>query len=209
MTNRLQVLVAEDNRLVRMGIVAWLRLHDDIEVVGEAGDGAQAVTMTRALAPQVLLLDLRMPVLDGVEVIVQVMRDGPATKILVLSHYDGEEDVFRAVTAGARGYLNKDCNPEEILKALRSVAGGGRHMGAQILDRLSDRLTHPELTRREMQVLEGISRGQTNRQIASELGISEKTCAFHVGSLMGKIGAQSRTEALALALKRGLLPPQG
>lgn len=205
MSERLKVLVAEDNRLVRMGILSLLRLQPDIEVVGEAVDGAQAVTLARSTKPQVLLLDLRMPILDGVEVITQVLRDQPDVKILVLTHYDGEEDVFRAVSAGARGYLTKDCDPDEILKALRIVATGTRHMGAEILERLTDRMTQPELTRRELQVLEGISRGCTNRQISTELGISEKTCAVHVGTLLGKLGVQSRTQALAVALKRGLL----
>ncbi len=205
MSQRLRVLVAEDNRLVRMGIVAWLGLQTDVEIVGEAVNGAEAVTMARAAQPDVILLDLSMPVIDGVEVIKQVTRDGLRAKFLVLSHYDGEEDVFRAVAAGAHGYLNKDCDPEEILKALRSVASGQRHMGGAILERLTNRLSHEQLSRREMQVLEGLSRGLTNRQIATELTLSEKTCSAHVSALMAKLGAQSRTQVLAIAIERGLL----
>lgn len=205
MSQRLRVLVAEDNRLVRMGIVAWLGLQTDVEIVGEAINGAEAVTMARAAQPDVILLDLSMPVIDGVEVIKQVTSDGLRAKFLVLSHYDGEEDVFRAVAAGAHGYLNKDCDPEEILKALRSVASGQRHMGGAILERLTNRLSHEQLSRREMQVLEGLSRGLTNRQIAAELTLSEKTCSAHVSALMAKLGAQSRTQVLAIAIERGLL----
>lgn len=205
MSQRLRVLIAEDNRLVRMGIVAWLRLQPDIEIVGEAVNGAEAVTKARATLPDVILLDLSMPMIDGVEVIKQLTRDGSPPKFLVLSHYDGEEDVFRAVAAGAHGYLNKDCDPEEILKGLRAVAAGQRHMAGAILERLTNRLSHEQVTRREMQVLEGLSRGLTNRQIATELGLSEKTCSAHVSTLMAKLGAQSRTQALAIALDRGLL----
>lgn len=203
--NTVRVLVADDNRLVRIGIVALLRTEPGFEVVAEASDGAEAINLFRQHSPDVLLLDLHMPVLDGTQVIAQLQRGDKDARILVLTHYDGEEDVFRAMEAGARGYVTKDLPPEEIVKAVREVAKGGHFMPSQMIGRLAERMNQTALTRREQQVLQGLARGSTNRQIAVELEISEKTCGIHVGNILAKLDAHTRTEAVDIAYRRGLL----
>jgi two-component system NarL family response regulator len=202
-----RVAVAEDNRLVRLGIVALLKTQSDLVLAGEAEDGAQAVNLFRAARPDVFLIDLRMPILDGVQVTREILRSDPEARLLVLSHYDGEEDIFRAVQAGARGYLTKEHPPEEILDAIRVVRAGGRYLPSNVAERLNERKMQPELTLREHQVLELLALGLTNKQIGDELCLAHKTCSIHVSAVLGKLGAHTRTEAVAIAQKRGLLKP--
>lgn len=205
----IRVAVAEDNRLMRLGIVALLKTQSDFLVVGEAEDGAQAVNLFRSQNPDVFLIDLRMPILDGVQVTTEILRTDPEARILVLSHYDGQEDIFRAVEVGARGYLTKEHPPSEILNAIRIVYGGGKYLPSSIAERLVDRRLQPELTPREQQVLERLALGLTNKQIGDDLSMAHKTCSVHVSGVLGKLGAHTRTEAVAIAQKRGLLkPPQ-
>ena len=207
MTNPIRVAVAEDNRLMRLGIVALLKTQTDFLVVGEAEDGAQAVNLFRAHKPDVFLIDLRMPVLDGVQVTTEILRSDPEAHILVLSHYDGQEDIFRAVKVGARGYLTKEHPPSEILNAIRIVHDGGRYLPSSIAERLNNRMLQPELTAREQQVLERLALGMTNKQIGEELTMAHKTCSIHVSGVLGKLGAHTRTEAVAIAQQRGLIKP--
>lgn len=202
----IRLLVVEDNQLMRMGILSLLSSQPDVQVVGEAADGVEALALFRTLAPNVVLMDLRMPKLDGVAAIAALCRDHPDARVLVLTHYDGEEAIFRAVQAGARGYVTKEFGGDEILRAIRAVAAGERHLPDGIALRLVDRERNP-LNVRERQVLDGIARGLTNRQIGAELGLTEKTAGLYVSQLIKKLGARSRTDALATALRRGLLPP--
>lgn len=209
MVGPIRVAVAEDNRLMRLGIVALLKTQSDFLVVGEAEDGAQAVNLFRSQKPEVFLIDLRMPIMDGVQVTTEILRTDPEARILVLSHYDGQEDIFRAVEVGARGYLTKEHPPSEILNAIRIVYGGGKYLPSSIAERLVDRRLQPELTPREQQVLERLALGLTNKQIGDDLSMAHKTCSVHVSGVLGKLGAHTRTEAVAIAQKRGLLkPPQ-
>lgn len=209
MVGTIRVAVAEDNRLMRLGIVALLKTQRDFLVVGEAEDGVQAINLFRSQQPDVFLIDLRMPILDGVQVTTEILRGYPKAHILVLSHYDGQEDVFRAVEVGARGYLTKEHPPGEILNAIRIVHDGGKYLPSSIAERLSDRRLQPELTPREQQVLERLALGLTNKQIGDDLSMAHKTCSIHVSGVLGKLGAHTRTEAVAIAQKRGLLkPPQ-
>lgn len=206
---RIRVAIAEDNRLMRIGIVALIKTQPDMVVVGEAEDGAQAVKLFRAELPDVFLIDLRMPILDGVQVTIEILRNTPDARLLVLSHYDGEHDIFRAVQVGARGYLTKEHPPGEILNAIRVVHEGGNYLPSSVAERLIDRKMQPELTPREQQVLERLALGWTNKQISDELSMAVKTCSIHVSGVMGKLGAHTRTEAVAIAMKRGLLKPPG
>ncbi|MDX2019338.1 MAG: response regulator transcription factor [Deltaproteobacteria bacterium] len=204
---RTRVLVADDNRLTRLGIVTVLELHDDLEVVGQAADGAQAVTMWRELKPDVLVVDLKMPHLDGVQVTTQLCKDDQNARILVLTHYDGDENIFQALRAGARGYLTKDIEGNELVEAIRALAAGGRFIPPEIASRVADRANRPELTPREQQVLERMAVGLTNKEIAQELDISDRTIGVYVGNILSKLEAKTRTEAVTVARKRGLLQP--
>lgn len=205
---RTRVLVADDNRLTRLGIVTVLELHDDLEVVGQASDGAQAVTMWRECRPDVLVVDLKMPHLDGVQVTAQLCKDDPNARILVLTHYDGDENIFQALRAGARGYLTKDIEGNELVEAIRALAAGGRFIPPEIASRVAERAARPELTPREQQVLERMAVGLTNKEIAQELDISDRTIGVYVGNILSKLEAKTRTEAVTVARKRGLLEPE-
>ncbi|MDX2023178.1 MAG: response regulator transcription factor [Deltaproteobacteria bacterium] len=205
----IRVLIADDNVIARAGIKALLLVQDGISVVGEADDGVRAVEQYRALLPDVLVVDMRMPRLDGAAVASAVLREFPAARILVLTHYDGEETVMLALRAGVHGYLTKDTGGPDLVHAIRAVHGGQRYLPPSVEQRLSTHLTLPALTLRERQVLEAIYHGFTNKQIATKLGVTERTAGFHVGGLLAKLGAKTRTEAVAIALNRGLLQAPG
>lgn len=205
---RIRVVLADDHEIARMGAAAVLATQPDIELVAQASDGAQAINLFRQHRPDVLVVDLRMPGLDGISVIEAVRREDPDARVLVLTHYDGDEDVFRALTAGARGYLTKDARGDALLEGIRALARGVRYLPAAISDRLAGHMAHDRLTGREREVIDLVFAGRTNREIAAALGITERTAALHVGNLLAKLGARSRTEAVAIALDRGLLKPR-
>ena len=206
----IRVLTADDNAIARAGIKALLLVQEGILVVGEAEDGVRAVEQYRALLPDVLVVDMRMPRLDGAGVAAAVLREFPNARVLVLTHYDGEDSVMLALRAGVHGYVTKDTGGPDLVLAIRAVHAGQRHMPASVEQRMSTHLTLPALTLRERQVLECIFHGLTNKQIAAKLGVTERTAGFHVGGLLAKLAAKTRTEAVAIALHRGLLsPPRG
>jgi DNA-binding NarL/FixJ family response regulator len=201
----IRVLICEDHQIVREGLVALLEAHDDFQVVGEAGDGEAAIALFRRQPPDVTLIDLRMPRLDGVEVIRTVRREFPASRFLVLTTYDSEDDVSRALQAGASGYLLKGTNRSTLRDAIRLVHAGRRYIPPEIAERVLPGPAAEELTEREVQVLRRIAEGLSNRDIGVQLGISESTVKTHVNRLLGKLGVTDRTKALVLALKRGLV----
>lgn len=206
----IRVLIADDNAIARAGIKALLLVQDGISVVGEATDGVRAVEQYRALLPDVLVVDMRMPRLDGAAVASAVLREFPRARVLVLTHYDGEETVMLALRAGVHGYLTKETGGPDLVQAIRAVHEGKRYLPPSVEQRLSTHLTQPALTLRERQVLESIYLGLTNKQIATKLHVTERTAGFHVGGLLAKLGAKTRTEAVAIALNRGLLAgPRG
>jgi DNA-binding NarL/FixJ family response regulator len=207
--SRTRILIVDDNQLTRLGIAALIETQPDLELVGEATDGARAVTMWTDLQPDVALVDLRLPIMDGVQVIELARKRAPDVRALVLSHYDGDENIFRALRAGAYGYLTKDAPGEQILEAIRSVAAGKRTLPPDIAAQLAARSGQAELTVRELQVLALIATGASNRDIADQLAISERTATTHTSNILGKLGAKSRTEAVAIATQRGLVPPRG
>lgn len=202
---RIRVLIADDHPVTRDGLAAVLARRPDFEVVGEACNGEQAVSMAASLEPDVILMDLRMPVLNGFAAIEQIVLAHPTTGILVMSTYDGDEDVRRALRAGARGYLLKDSSREQVWEAVRTVFSGGNAISPSLVPQMAAALRQPELTPRELEVLQCLSRGDSNKSIALALHISEPTVKTHINAILDKLGASSRTEAVVIATKRGLV----
>ena len=202
---KIRVLVVEDHHVVRQGLVALLNVVDGIEVVGEAGDGVEAIAQFRKFQPNVTLIDLRMPRLSGVEVIQRVRMETPAARFIVLTTYDGDEDIFRALQAGARAYLLKGMTTDDLVSTIRAVHAGRSHIPPAIAQRLAERVGTEELTPREFDVLEQIVRGCSNKEIATALDISEATVKTHINSLLGKLGVTDRTQAATAAIQRGIV----
>ena len=203
---RLRVLIAEDQAIVRDGLVALVSYQPDMEVVGSVADGAEAVRLHKELRPDVTLMDLRMPRMGGVEAIKSIRAAGPEAPVLVLTTYDGDEDVYQALQAGACGYLLKDAETEELVGAIRTVAKGGRHIPSTIAQRLADRaMSGPPITEREIEVLRLVADGMTNKAIGAELFIAEGTVKTHLNSIHEKLGVRDRTEAVIVAVRRGIL----
>jgi DNA-binding NarL/FixJ family response regulator len=203
----IRVLVAEDNFFTRLGTVALLREQPDMDVVGAVPDGRRALALFEELHPDVLVLDLRMPEVDGVSVAASLHGRDPAANVLVLTSYCGDEDIFQALTAGARGYLTKESSGEDLLMAIRTLHAGRRFVPPAIAALMSSRRNMPQLTPRERQVLEAVADGASNREVGETLRITERTAGLFVSSILNKLGARSRTEAVSIALRRGLLRP--
>jgi DNA-binding NarL/FixJ family response regulator len=202
---QIRVLLIEDHFLARMALHSVLAGHSQIQIVGEASDGETGIEMFRALRPDVIVLDLRLPRISGFEVIIQIRKELPVARIVILSNYQGSEDIYRAVSSGAMAYLTKDASGEELLNAIQSVNRGLRYLPHIALDRLAERMPSIELTPREKEVLTCITQGRSNREIAEELNIAEKTVRIHVSSVLDKMGARDRTQATIYALQRGLV----
>ena len=202
---RTRILLVDDHAVVREGLVSLLQRQSDLLVVAEAADGASAIRLYRQHRPDLVVLDLRLPDMDGVEVTAAIRAEFPQARLLVLSSFDGDEDIYRALKAGARAYVLKDSTREELLAAVRTVAAGQRSLSAAVAERLAERVTGSELTARELAVLRQIVSGRSNKQIASVLSISEGTVKTHVKSILAKMGVEDRTEAAVLALRRGLV----
>jgi DNA-binding NarL/FixJ family response regulator len=196
----------EDHNVVRQGLVALLNLVEDIQVVGEAADGEEAVVQFRSHHPDVTLIDLRLPKLSGVEVIQRVRSETPQARFVVLTTYDGDEDIYRALKAGAKAYLLKGMTTEELITTIRAVHGGRSHIPAAIAERLAERMGTEDLTPRESEVLEQIVSGKSNKEIATELEISEATVKTHINTLLSKLGVEDRTQAATAAIRRGIVP---
>ena len=203
-------MVADDHPIVRQGLVSVLGDEDDLEVVGEASSGREAVALTTRLQPDVVLLDLEMPDVDGVEAIPQLLAAKPGLGVLVFTAYDTDERVLGAVRAGARGYLLKGASADEIARGIRTVHSGGSYLEPRVASKLLAEVTSPRirgsgLSEREREVLRLVAEGLPTKQIARSLSISERTVKFHVNSIFHKLGADNRAQAVALAAQRGLL----
>jgi DNA-binding NarL/FixJ family response regulator len=219
----IRVLIADDHPVVREGFSAIVDVEDGIEVVAQAADGREAVRLARELQPDVVLMDLVMPNLDGVAAIEMIRAELPQTHVLILTTYADDEHILAGIQAGARGYLLKDALPDELVQAIRVVSEGGSLLQPAVASRVWDRLgalagggDKPEATRqaplltdREEEILALLAGGARNRDIAEKLFISERTVKVHVANLMGKLGARTRTEAVARAMQMGLLAPDG
>jgi two-component system, NarL family, response regulator len=203
MKRPIRVFLADDHPPLRAGLAAILNSQPDIMVVGEAGTGREALESEEVA--DVYVVDIRMPDGDGIQVIQQLMKRDPGSKVLVLTTFDNEEDVFRALEAGARGYLLKDTTTEELVSALRQVHAGERYLPHGIATRLADRLVRPTLTPRELDVLRLVAKGRTNKELASAMFISEETVKTHMKALFLKLGVHDRAEAISVSLKRGII----
>ena len=201
----IRVLVVEDHHVVRQGLVALLNVVDGLEVVGEAADGVEAIAQYRKHQPDIALIDLRLPRLSGVDVIERIRMETPHARFIVLTTYDGDEDIYRALQAGARAYLLKGMTSEELIAAIGAVHAGKSHIPPAIAQRLAERMGTEELTPREFDVLEQIVRGLSNKDIATELEISEATVKTHINNLLSKLGVTDRTQAATAALQRGIV----
>ena len=199
------VLLVEDHFLARIALRSVLAGHSQICVIGEAADGEQGLLMYRTLRPDVMLLDLRLPGTNGFDVLTRLRREFPDARVVVLSNYQGSEDVYRAVRSGAAGYLTKDASGQELIDAITTVHRDFRYLPRTALERLAERTSTTDLTPRETEVLTCITQGRSNREIAEQLHISEKTVRIHVSAVLEKMGARDRTQATIFALQRGLV----
>jgi two-component system NarL family response regulator len=203
--NKIKIMVIDDQAVVRQGFVALINTVSDMVVVAEGTNGQQAIELYRLHRPDVTLMDLRMPELGGVEAIVAIRKEFPEARLIVLTTYDGDEDIYRSLQAGAQGYLLKDMFFEELEDAIRKVHAGARRIPAQVAERLAERMGSSDLTGREIEVLEQIVAGNSNKAIAQRLNISEATVKSHINSILSKLGVSDRTQAATTALQRGLV----
>ena len=203
--NPIKILVVDDHFVVRMGVSTLVNAQDDMTVIGEAANGKQGVELFRISRPDVTLMDLRMPEMNGVAAIVAIRNEYPDARIIVLSTYDGDEDIYRAFQAGARAYLLKDMHHEELVNAIRAVHQGQRFIPPAIANRLAERMPRSELTARELEVLKLIVKGMSNKEIAAALLITEGTVKIHVNNMLSKLGVSDRTKAATTALQRGIV----
>jgi two-component system, NarL family, response regulator len=201
----IKVLIADDHPIFRVGLRNLIDREGDMRVVGEAGDGAGVVQAIASSRPDVTLLDLRMPGSDGARIIAELLASDPDTRVIILTSYDGDDDVRRAVEAGARGYLLKDAPPEELLGAIRDVHAGGRLFSARVTAKLFGPAAGSALSASEHTVLELLARGLSNKEIQAALSMAEGTLKHHLARVFGKLEVSDRTQAVLVALKRGLV----
>lgn len=205
MTEPITLLIADDHPVVREGLAAMFNRRPDLRTVAEAVNGVEAVRLALELRPDVILMDLNMPELGGVGAITQIRASWPEARVVVMTTFDGDEDIFLALQAGARAYLLKDTPRDEIVETVRTVHGGGKRIPEEIAAKLADRMLSEPLTDREREVLAQIVAGRSNKEIGAALGIAEGTVKVHVNGLLGKLGVQDRTQAVTEALRRGII----
>jgi two-component system, NarL family, response regulator len=202
---KIKILVADDHPYVRDGIVSLLSTERDMKVIAQAADGAEALAMAKRHLPDVVLLDLRMPQMDGLDVITQIQSLGLPCKVVVLTTYESEQDIHQALKTGARGYLLKDTPRPQLLEAIRRVHRGETSVPARISQKLIEKMNRPELTQREIEILKLVAEGKSNKAIGDHLGITEGTVKTHVKSVLSKLKAPGRTAAVKEAVHRGLV----
>jgi DNA-binding NarL/FixJ family response regulator len=204
-TRKIRLLLVDDHFVVRMGLASSLNLEADMEVVAECGKGEQALELFRRHRPDVTLMDWRLPGMNGVETTAAIRREAGDARVIMLSAFEGEEDIHSAVQAGVSAYLPKSVEREELLAAIRAVHGGGSYFPAAIAEKLKAHMSRPELSPREMEVLRLIVKGRLNKEIADALGLAEITVKQHVSSILAKLGVADRTQAATAAIQRGIV----
>ena len=200
-----RIMIADDHPVVREGFAAMIGTEPDMTVVAQARSGEEAIDLFRRVRPDVTLMDLRMPGMGGVDAIRAIRREFPDSRLIVLTTYDGDEDIYRALEAGAQAYLLKDMICDEILTAIRAVHAGQRRIPAAVGTRLAERMTALGLSEREQRVLDLVATGKSNKEIAAALEITEATVKGHMTNVLGKLGVTDRTQAVITALRRGLV----
>jgi two-component system, NarL family, response regulator len=203
-TTAIRVLLVDDHAIVQQGLAAIINEEADMAVVGQAKDGNEAVDLFRQIQPDITLMDLRMPQMTGVEAITAICAEFNTARIIVLTTYDGDEDIYRGLQAGAKGYLLKDCKPNELRTAIRTVHDGQQYIPPNVGAKLVQRMSSPELTDRELEILQLIAQGMSNLEIGTALHITENTVKSNVNRILSKLGAKDRTQATIIALKRGI-----
>lgn len=204
-TQSIKIMIVDDHPVVREGLSRIIVSESGMEVIAEAGTGAEALTQYRKLRPDIVLLDMRMPEMTGLQTIEAIRKEFSNARIIVLSTYDLEEDIYQSLQAGARGYILKDSPRNELLASIRRVHAGERVIPPNIATRLAERIGGNELTAREFEVLKLIVNGRSNKQIGDDLGISEGTVKSHVNNILDKLDVTDRTQAVSVALKRGIV----
>lgn len=204
-TPRIRIVVADDHPIVREGIVVNLKRHRDVRIVAEGNDGVEALALIRKHFPDIVVLDLRMPRMDGLEVALKITALKLATKVIVMTAFESQEDIQNSLKAGARAFLLKDCSKQILIEAIRRVYLGEVYLLPQIAQKLVNRMQEPQLSPRELEVLQSVAAGESNKEIGVRLCITEGTVKSHVVSLLAKLGVASRTNAVREAVRRGLV----
>ncbi|QLE57949.1 response regulator transcription factor [Nostoc sp. TCL26-01] len=198
------VLIVDDHSIVRQGLAAMIENEPDMKVVGQAGNGQEAINQYRQLQPDVTLMDLRMPLVSGVDATAAICTEFVCASIIILTTYDGDENIYRGLRAGAKGYLLKDAEPDALLNAIHLVHSGQSCIPSEVAAKLVQRMNNPELSERERQVIALMTRGLNNHDIGMALNITESTVKAHINRILSKLGVSDRTQALIVALKRGI-----
>jgi DNA-binding NarL/FixJ family response regulator len=204
-SEKIRILVADDHFVVRIGLVALVNTEPDMEVIGEAADGVQAIDLFSRHQPDLVLMDLRMPIKTGIEATMEIRSRFSGARVLMLTTFDGDEDIHQALQAGAQGYVLKSSTGEKLIPALRAVAAGHRWIPKEVASRLASRNSFEQLTPREMQVMAELAKGLANKEIADVLRITEHTVKDHLKSILAKLRVNDRTEAVTAAIQRGIL----
>ncbi|MDZ8065242.1 MAG: response regulator transcription factor [Nostoc sp. DedQUE08] len=200
----IRVLVVDDHPVVRQGLIGMLEEAPDIVIVGQGRNGHEAIAVFQQQQPDVTLMDLRMPEMGGVQAITVICNEFPNARIIVLTTYDTDEEIYQGLRAGAKGYLLKDSEPEELLTAIRTVTRGQQYIPINVAAKLVQRITAPELSDRELEVLQLVGQGMSNQEISTALNISESTVKTHINRILSKLDVKDRTQAAIIALKRGI-----
>ena len=201
----IRILCVDDHSLVRKGLASIIANEPDMQMAGEAANGREAVEAYRSLHPEVTLMDLRMPEMDGIEATRQIRKLNPEAKIIALTSYDGDQEIYRALEAGVRGYLLKEMLHSEIVRAIRVVQSGKRLMPPEVAERLGEYFPQVALTPREVEVLECVAKGLGNKEIGARLGTAAGTVKMHLQNILCKLGASDRTHAVTIAVRRGII----
>jgi two-component system, NarL family, response regulator len=201
----IRVLIADDVAIVRQGLATIVDRDPEMTAIAQAEDGQQAIALFREYQPDVTLMDLRMPQMGGVAAIMAICAEFKQARIMVLTTYDGDEDIYRGLQAGAQGYLLKDAKPHELLNAIRTIHSGQKYVPPEVGAKLVQRMNNPELSERELDVLRLMAQGMNNLDIAAALNIGESTVKSHVNRILSKLGVNDRTQAVIVAIKRGIV----